>query len=170
MCAPLATANLASVCAVISAPSKITPEAIITWRKERAQLNAGLKTIREPSSMTPINPACSFNSLAEWSSVDLHVDDTCTKRQPCGASGRMHESDEGHPSNSSSSELTDEVVKTLNNHRRGKRKKKKHLTQQRRLRSGRRIKMSLWQQCWGQERDQGRYGTRHLTFNEQLRR
>ena len=109
LCAPLATANSASVCAVMSAPSKITPEAIITWRKERAQLNAGSKTSREPSTVTPINPACSFNSLAEWSSVDLHVDDTCTKRQPCGASGRMHENDEVHPSDSSSSELADEV-------------------------------------------------------------
>ena len=45
--------------------------------------------------------------------MDLHVDDTCTKRQPCGASGRMHESDEGHPSNSSTSDLTDEVVDTV---------------------------------------------------------
>ena len=46
-----------SIGAAMSTPSKITPEAIITWRKERAQLNAGLKTIREPSSVTPINPA-----------------------------------------------------------------------------------------------------------------
>ena len=56
--------------------------------------------------------------------MDLHVVDLCTKRQPGRASGRMHESDEGHPSDSSSSKLTDKVVKTLNNRRRGKRKKK----------------------------------------------
>ena len=60
----------------------------------------------------------------ESPSVDLHVDDTYTERLPCRTSERMHESDEGPPSNSSSSELTDEVVQTLNNHRRGKRKKK----------------------------------------------
>ena len=70
-----------------------------------------MQTIREPSSVTPINPACSFKSLAESSSVDLHVDDTCTKRQPCGASGRMHESDKGHPSDSSSRDLTDKIVR-----------------------------------------------------------
>ena len=103
------TLKAASIGAVMSTPTKITPEAIVTWRKERAQLDAGLKTIREPSSVTRINPACSFKPLAESSSVDLHVDDTCTKRLPCGASGRMHESDEGHPSDSSSSELTDKV-------------------------------------------------------------
>ena len=59
----------------------------------------------------------------------------------CGTSGTevglMHESDEGHPSNSSSSELTYDVVKTVNTRRRGKRKKKMHHAQPRRLRSGR---------------------------------
>ena len=55
----------------------------------------------------------SFKSLVESLSMDLHVDDTCTKRQPCGASGRMHESDGGHPSNSSTSDLTDKVVDTV---------------------------------------------------------
>jgi hypothetical protein len=95
---------------------EITPEAIITGGKERTQgpgrhfaLDAGLKIIREAASLTPVNSASSFESLSELSSVDLHVDDTCTKRQPCGACDRMHESDEGHPSDSSSSELTDEV-------------------------------------------------------------
>ena len=92
--------------------------------KERAQQNAGLNTIWEPSSVTPINPACSFKPLTKSPSVDLHVDDKGTKRLPCGASGRMHESDEGHPSDSLSSELTDKVVNKVNNRRRGKRKKK----------------------------------------------
>jgi hypothetical protein len=57
--------------------------------------------------------------------MDLHVDDTCTKRQPCGASKWMHKSNEGHPSGRSSIELTDEVVNKVNNHRGKKRKKKK---------------------------------------------
>ena len=70
--------------------------------------------------MTPIDSACSFKSLAKWLSVDLHVDNTCTKRLPYGASGQMHKSDKGHSSNSSSGRLTDEVVKTVNNRRRGK--------------------------------------------------
>ena len=112
-------ANLAYIGAVMSTPSKITPEAIVKWRKERAQLNVGLETIREPSSKIPVNPTCSFKSLAKSSSVDLHDDDRCTKRLPCGASGRMHESDKGHPSDSSSSELTDEVVNMVKNCRRG---------------------------------------------------
>ena len=55
----------------------------------------------------------SFKSLVELLPVDLHVNDTCTKRQPYGASGWMHESDEGHPSNSSTANLTDEMVDTV---------------------------------------------------------
>ena len=54
-----------------------------------------------------------FKSLAKSLSVDPHVDDTCTKLQPCGASGRMHESNEGHPNDGSSIELTDEMVNTV---------------------------------------------------------
>ena len=71
----------ASIDAVMSKLSKITSEPIMTWRKERAQLDTGLKTIREPSNVTPINPACSFKSLAKLSSMDLHVDDMYAKRQ-----------------------------------------------------------------------------------------
>jgi hypothetical protein len=96
---------------------KITPEAIIPVGKERDQgpeshsvLDADLKIIREAASLTPVNPACSFESLSKLSYVDLHVNDTCTKCQPCGACKRMHKSDEDHPSNSSSRELTDRVV------------------------------------------------------------
>ena len=63
--------------------------------------------------MTPVNPACSFKSLAKLLFVDLHVAGVCTKRLPCGASGRIHKSDEGHPSDSLSSELMDEVVNTI---------------------------------------------------------
>ena len=87
-----------SIGAVIATSSNITPEAITTWRKESAQLDTGLKTIWEPSSVSPVNPACSFKSLAELSSVDLHVGDMCIKRLPYRARGRMHESDEGYPS------------------------------------------------------------------------
>ena len=56
--------------------------------------------------------------------MDLHVDDTCTKCLPCGASGRMHESNEGRPSDSLSSKLTDGVVNMVKNRGRGKRKNK----------------------------------------------
>ena len=113
----------ASVGPVMSTPLKITQEATITLRKERAQLDAGLKTTQEPSSVTPINLACSFKSLVESLSVDLHINDMCTNRLPCGARGRMHESNEGHLSDSSSRKLMDEVVNTVNHRRRVKRKK-----------------------------------------------
>ena len=95
----------ASIGAVMSTSSNITPETIITLRKERAQLDVGLKTIREPSSVAPINPACSLESLAKSLSVNLHVNDTCTKSPPCGTSRQMHKSDGGHPSGISSSKL-----------------------------------------------------------------
>ena len=114
----------ASIGAAMSTPSKITPEVIVTWRKERAQQNTGLKTIQEPSNVTSINPACSFKSLAKSLSVYLYVNDTCTKCLPCGANGRIHKSNEGHPSGSSSRKLTDEVVNKVNNCRREKRNKK----------------------------------------------
>ena len=55
--------------------------------------------------------------------MDLHVNDMCTRRLPCRASGRMHKSDKGHPSDHSSSELTDEVVNTATMCRRGEKKK-----------------------------------------------
>ena len=94
--------------------------------------------------------------------MDFHVDDTCTKRLLCGASGRMHESDKGHPSDSSSSELTDEAVNTVKNRRMGKRKKKNKscLAKKAKKRNAQANetketketvadKKSLWQQSWG---------------------
>lgn len=48
--------------------------------------------------------------------MGLFVDDMCTKRLPCGASGWVHKNDEGHPSDSLTNELMDKVETVADKH------------------------------------------------------